>query len=156
MPTQAKLHNISNQPVYKFGYQVPRDYQEVFKIDKRSGKTEFQDAEKEEITALNSKECFKNLGKSPETPTGYKKILCHFVYDVKFNGQHKSCFVAGGHRTDPQIGSIYSGVVSLEGIQIVTLLAEMNNMKLWATDVGKTYLESDTEEKVCFIAGPKF
>jgi Reverse transcriptase (RNA-dependent DNA polymerase) len=63
--------------------------------------------------------------------------------------------VAGGHKTDTPIGSIYSGVVSLEGIRIVTLIAEMNNMELWATDVGNAYLESYTEEKVCFIAGPE-
>jgi hypothetical protein len=120
---------------------VPKNHQEAVKIDKRNGNTKFQDAEKEEIAALNSKECFKNLGKGTETPTGYKKILCHFVYDVKFDGRHKARFVAEGHGTDTPIGSIYSRVVSLEGIWIFTLLAKMNNMELWATDVGNAYLE---------------
>jgi Reverse transcriptase (RNA-dependent DNA polymerase) len=31
----------------------------------------------------------------------------------------------------------------------------MNNMELWATNVGNAYLESYTEEKVFFIAGPE-
>jgi Reverse transcriptase (RNA-dependent DNA polymerase) len=64
--------------------------------------------------------------------------------------------VTGEPWTDTPIGSVYSGVVSLEDIQIVTLLAEMNNMEPWATNVGDTYLESYMEEKVCLIAGPEF
>jgi glutathione peroxidase-family protein len=156
MANQAKLHNFWNQPVYKFGYQVPRNHREAVEIDERNGNTKFQDVEKEEIAALNSKDCFKNLGKDTKTPAGYKKIPCHFVYDMKLDGQHKARFVAGRHPTDTPIGSVYSGVVSLEGIRIVTLIAEMNDMELWATNVGNTYLESYTKERVCFIAGPEF
>jgi Reverse transcriptase (RNA-dependent DNA polymerase) len=78
------------------------------------------------------------------------------MYDVKFYGRHKAKFVAEGDQTNSLIGSVYSGVVSLEGIRIVTLLVEMNDMELWTTDVGNTYLESYTEKKVCFIAGPEF
>ena len=61
--------------------------------------------------------------------------------------------VAGGHRTDTPIGSVYSGVVSLQGIRIMTFLAELNEMELWGTDIGNAYLESYTKEKVCFVAG---
>ena len=39
---------------------------------------------------------------------------------------------------------------------MVTLLAELNNMELWSTDIGNAYLESYTKEKMVFIAGPKF
>ena len=78
------------------------------------------------------------------------------VYDVKFDGRHKARFVAGGHRTSTPVDSIYSGVVSLQGIRLVTFLAELNDMELWATDVGNAYLESYTKEKICFIAGPEF
>jgi hypothetical protein len=97
--------------------------------------------------ALNSKNCFKDIQKGKEVPDGYKKISCHFLFDVKFDGRHKSRFVAGGHWTIIPVGSVYSGVLSLEGIQVVTLLAEMNDMELWATDVGNIYLESYTEAK---------
>jgi hypothetical protein len=30
---QAKLHSYRNAPKYKFGYQIPRDYQEAMKFD---------------------------------------------------------------------------------------------------------------------------
>ena len=52
--------------------------------------------------------------------------------------------------------SVYSGVVSLQGIRLVTFLAELNDLELWNTDIGNAYLESYTTEKVAFIAGPEF
>jgi hypothetical protein len=56
------------------------------------------------------------------------------VYDVKHDGRHKSCLVAGGHLTDPNTESVYSGVVSLHGIWLVTFLSELNELELWGTD----------------------
>ncbi len=34
--------------------------------------------------------------------------------------------------------------------------AELNHLLIWTTDVGNAYLESYTQEKVYFIAGPEF
>ena len=39
---------------------------------------------------------------------------------------------------------------------MVTFLAELNGLELWATDIGNAYLESVTQEKVVFVAGPEF
>ena len=44
----------------------------------------------------------------------------------------------------------------MAGIRTVTFLAELNDLELWGTDIGNAYLESYTEEKVVFIAGPEF
>ena len=52
--------------------------------------------------------------------------------------------------------SVYSGVVSLRGFRLVLFLAELNELELWATDVGNAYLEAFTSEKVYIIAGPEF
>jgi Reverse transcriptase (RNA-dependent DNA polymerase) len=52
--------------------------------------------------------------------------------------------------------SVYSGVVSLRGFRIVLFLAELNQLELWATDIGNSYLEAFTSEKVYIIAGPEF
>jgi len=64
--------------------------------------------------------------------------------------------VAGGHLTGTPLESVYSGVVSLRGLRLVIFLAELNKLKIWATDVGNAYLEADTREKVYIIAGPEF
>ena len=64
--------------------------------------------------------------------------------------------MAGGHLTNTPIDSVYSSVVSLRGIRIIVFLAELNELELWATDIGNAYLESLTKEKVYIIAGSEF
>jgi hypothetical protein len=64
--------------------------------------------------------------------------------------------VANGHLTDIPLESMYSGVVSLRGLQIITFLSELNGLDLWATDIGNAYLEAFTMEWNYIIAGPEF
>ncbi len=142
--------------MYKYGVQVPRDHEEAVFIDEKNGNTLWQDSEAREMGQLFEYNSFKDLGKGAPIPKGYQKIPCHFIYDVKPDRKRKSRMVAGGHRTSTPVDSTYSGVVSLPGIRIVTLLAELNDLELWGTDVGNAYLESNTKEKVCFIAGGEF
>jgi hypothetical protein len=78
--------------------------------------------------------------------TGYKKICTHLIYDCKHDGRHKAQMVANGHLTDIPLESIYSGVVSLRGLQIIIFLSELNGLDLWATDIGNAYLEAFTME----------
>jgi hypothetical protein len=54
--------------------------------------------------------------------------------------------VADGHLTDIPLESVYSGVVSLRGLRIITFLAELNGLNLRATDIGNAYLEAFTME----------
>jgi Reverse transcriptase (RNA-dependent DNA polymerase) len=46
--------------------------------------------------------------------------------------------------------------VRLRGFRLVLFLAELNELQLWATNIGNAYLEAYTTEKVYIIAGPKF
>ena len=156
MVHQRKLKNYRNRPVYKYGYQVPRNHEEAVFIDEKNGNTKWQDSEKLEIKQLADYNTFQDLGKGTPIPEGHQKIPCHMVYDVKYDGRHKSRFVAGGHRTETPTESVYSGVVSLQGIRLITFIAELNELELWGTDIGNAYLEAYTKEKVCFIAGAEF
>jgi hypothetical protein len=78
------------------------------------------------------------------------------VFDVKHDGHHKACYVAGGHLTNVPNARFYSGVVSLQGLQMVAFLSELNGLNLWATDIGNAYLEAKTSELLFIIAGPEF
>ena len=156
MVNQAKLRNNRNKPKYKFGIQVPRNHEEAMMIDAKNGDTRWKDSEDLELKQLFDYDSFQDLGKGAAIPEGYTKIRCHFVYDCKHDGRFKSRFVAGGNMTDTPVDSIYSGVVSIPGIRLVTFIAELNGLELWATDIGNAYLESVTKEKVAFVAGPEF
>ena len=156
MVMQTRLKNFRNRPKYKFGVQIPRNHEEAMKLDAINGNSNWANAEQLEISQLNDYDSFQDLGKGAPVPDGYKKIRCHFVYDQKHDGRAKARFVAGGHMTDTPSDSIYSGVVSIPGIRMITFLAELNDLELWATDIGNAYLESVTQEKVVFVAGPEF
>jgi hypothetical protein len=156
MINQAKLKANRTRPVYKYGFQIPRNHAEALRIDEKFGNTKWVDAEKLEIQQLFEYNAFHDTGLGTPVPEGHTKIPTHFVYDVKHDGRHKARLVAGGHRTETPVDSVYSGVVSLAGIRIVTFLAELNDMELWSTDIGNAYLESYTKEKVAFVAGDEF
>ena len=91
-----------------------------------------------------------------ERSTSYKKILAHFLYDVKHGGRHEARYVADRHKTDIRLESVYSGVVTLRGLRIVIFLVELNFLDLRATYIGNVYLEAKTKEKVYIITGKEF
>ena len=88
-------------------------------------------------------------------PPGYQKIRVHFGFAVKHCGKFKGRLVADSHLTKEPMESVYSGVVSLSRLRLVTFLAELNKLLLWGGDVGNAYLEASTKEKLYIIAGPE-
>jgi hypothetical protein len=158
MVNQARMTAARNAPRYKFGYRIPRDYKEALYLDKKNGNTKWQDATELEMSQLAEYDTFKDMGHkdTSKAPEGYKKIRTHLVYDCKHDGRHKARMVADGHLTDIPLESVYSGVVSLRGLRIVTFLAELNDLDLWATDIGNAYLEARSLEKNYIVAGPEF
>jgi hypothetical protein len=116
MINQAKLKAYHHDSFCKFGVLVPGNHAQAMALDTANGNTKWQDAEEVEKGQLLEYNTFINRGKGGAAPNGYKKIRCHMIYDVKHDGHHNACLVAGGHLTDPNTESVYSGVVSLRGI----------------------------------------
>ncbi len=156
MLNQSKLKAFRTRTRYKYGYIVPNDHDHAMRLDRQNGNTKWKDSEKIEIDSLDEYSVFGDRGKNGDPPEGYRKITAHLVYDIKHDGRHKSRMVAGGHLTPVPVESVYSSVVSLRGVRICAFLAELNDLDLWAADVGNAYLEALTKEKVYIIAGPEF
>jgi len=157
MVNQAKLWSYWTVPCYNYGYEVPQDYNHTVELDKHNGNTKWQDSTALEMTQLHEYKPFKDLGKGAKVPEVYWKIRVHLVFDVKHDhGQHKSQLVADGHLTEVPLDSIYSGVVFLQGLCLLVFLAELNNLDVWAMDIGNAYLKAETKEKVYIIARPEF
>ncbi len=147
MANQAKLHLYHTVPHYKYGYEVPHDYTHAIELDKHNGNTKWQDSTALEISQLHKYKTFRDLGKGGKPPNGYRKICVHLVFDVKHAGCHKSQLVANGHLTEVPLDSVYSGVVSLCGIQLLIFLAKLNDLDVWATNIGNVYLKAKMQEK---------
>ena len=156
MANQAKLRSYRTAPKYKFGYQIPSNHEEAMRLDKKNLNTKWADAEEKELACFREYEVFKDLGKNGKPPAGYKPLKILIVYDVKHDGHHRARMVAAGHLTEVPVESVYSGVISLRGIHLMILLAEMNQMETWGTDISSAYLEALTKEKLFVRAGPEF
>jgi hypothetical protein len=114
MANQAKLRSFRTAPWFKYGFEIPKDYDRALFLDRRNGNSKWQDANKLEFDQLDEYETFEDMGPSESTkpPDKHKKIRVHLVFDVKHNSRHKVRCVADGHFTDiPLVDSVYSGVV---------------------------------------------
>ena len=68
------------------------------------------------------------------------KIPLSFVFDTKFDGSRKARLLAGGHReADVSKEEAYSGVVSMETIRVVFVLAALNDLEVCAIDISTVF-----------------
>jgi hypothetical protein len=118
MVNQSCIKATCNAPRYKFGYCIPRNYDEAMQFDLKNGNTLWREATDLEMSQLAEYDTFRDLGHKDTAPppTGYKKIHTHLIYDCKHDGRHKAWMVANGHLMDIPLESMYSGVVSLRGL----------------------------------------
>ena len=90
-----------------------------------NGNQHWRDAELKELAQIDEYSTFKDVGKGTK-PAGYKKIRYHVIYDVKHDLGRKARLVADGNLTETPIESIYSSVVSLQGLRLCLFLAKLN------------------------------
>ncbi len=141
---------------YQFGVRVPRTYKEAVMLDKANGNTLWQDAIQKELDQIKEYETFIPRPDLKKPPKGYQYVRVHFVFAVKHDLRRKARLVAGGHMTNPPNEEAYSSVVTLKGLRICIMLAELNDLQIMAGDVGNAYLEAKTREKIYIVAGPEF
>jgi hypothetical protein len=139
-----------------YGFEIPRSNDDAIRLNKLHGNNKWQGTTKLEMDQLHEYNTFHNKGIGTTPGEEFKKIRVHLVYACKHDGRHKARLCANGNLTKKPINSVFSGVVSLKSLRTVIFLAEVNGLETWATDIGNAYLEAETSEKVCIIAGPKF
>ena len=100
--TRAKAEAFRKAPKYKYGYEVPYNYEDSVRLDEENKNTRWADARTEESDKLDDYEVFEDIGdpkKGAKYPAGYKKIRIHVIYDVKNNGRHQARVIANGQLT---------------------------------------------------------
>ena len=55
-------------------------------------------------------------------------IRVHTIFDVKVDGRHKAQVAADGHLTTTPTESVYSGVVSLQGLRTCLFIGELDGV----------------------------
>jgi hypothetical protein len=138
---------------HKYGIELPKSVRQGLAIDARTGTTFWRDAIAKEMKNVMPAFSFRD---DDTVPTGYKKIDCHMVFDIKIDLTRKARLVAGGHQTEVPKESVYSSVVSRDSVRIALTIASLNNLEVLAADVQNAYLNAPTKEKCYTIAGPEF
>ena len=90
--------------------------------------------------------------------TGYQYIGCNMIFDINMDGNftRKARFVAGGHTTDPPASINYSSVVSRDSAWIVLMLEALDDIDVFAANIGNYYLNDTCCEKIWTKYGPEF
>ena len=89
---------------------------------------------------------------------GYEHVNVHMIFDINMGGQftRKEILVADGHTTAPPPYITYSSVVSRESVRIAFLLAPLNDLYIFAWDIGNPYLNSKYRGKLWTESGNGF
>jgi len=125
-------------------------------LDRVNGNTMWTDAEMTGLNQIDEHKSFIDKGVECNPGSDCKRIRVHMAHAVKHDGRHKARLAAGGHLAGTPVDSACSSVVSLRGARLLASTGELNDLKIWSTDVGNAHLETHTEENVCVIAGPEF
>ena len=133
---------------HKFGIRIPKTVKEALEIDKATGTNFWELAIQKEMA--NVKIAFEKGAHTVEEMRdgkvlpGYQEIGYHMIFDIKMdvNFTRKARFVAGGHTTDPPASITYSSVVSRDSVRIAFMLAALNDLDVFAADIGNAYLNA--------------
>ncbi len=137
---------------HKFGIELPKTVNEALELDSN---TFWADAIAKEIKDICI--AFKILLDGQSAPTGYQKISCHIIFDIKVEDfRCKARLVAGGHMTKAPATITYASVVSCETIRIALLMAALNDLNVKVGDVFNAYITAPITEKVWTVLGLEF
>jgi len=129
----------------KYGIEIQKNVQEAQALDTKTWTTFWIDAIRKEMK--NCSKTFEILSEGSRIP----------IFDVKHGSlERKARYVAGGHMTAPRASITCASVVSRESVCIAFVLATLNGLEIEATDIGNTYLNAPTNEKIVITCGLEF
>ena len=74
-------------------------------------------------------------------PSDHQYMKCNMIFDIKMEDFHlKAWLVAGGHMIKAPATLTYASIMSQETILIGLLVAALNNVDIWVTDVLNDYI----------------
>ena len=148
---------------HKFGFKLPHSVEEALMIDEETGTDHWRRAIEKEMSKVRV--AFERWddgtvedARQGKKLVGYQEIACRMIFDIKMDGEftRKARLVAGGHTTETPSSITYSSVVSMDSVRIAFLIAALNDLEIYAADIGNAYLNAPCREKIWTVAGPEF
>ncbi len=124
--------------------KVPKNWDDIRRIDAAAGNTKWADVVSKEVTALIQHEYFNFIEKSKfKPPSDFQNIHLHFVYEVKPDLRQRARLVCDGSRVDPRGLSTHATVVkgiSVCLLNLIAVYAETLAMLLFKLTLARKYL----------------
>ena len=147
---------------HKFGIRIPKTVKEGLDID-NAVETNFweiviqKDMDSVRIDFEKGSHTVKEMRDCKVLPR-YQDIGCHMILYINMEGSfiRQARFVAGGHTNDLPSLTTYSSVLSTESVSIVFMIAALNDLDVFAADIGNSYLNAPCCEKIWTKSGPEF
>jgi hypothetical protein len=141
---------------HKYGFEVPKNWDDCVRIDKENENTLWQDAVRKEMGTVRP--AFEEHEGDLSELVGYQKIGVQFVFDIKLGEgfRRKARLVALGNRTKTPSSLTYSSVVARDSVRIALTAAALNGLDILVCDIEGAYLTAKCREKVYIVAGPEF
>ena len=148
---------------HKFGIRVPKTVKKEYDIERHSGTEFWTQAIVKEMT--NVRIVFDKLDgvttddmKKGKINPGYDHLNVRMIFDINMDGKfiRNARLVADGHTTALPSLIKCSSVVSRDSIMIKFLLASLNDLDIFACDIGNAYINDKYREKIWTEAVPSF
>ncbi|KAL7480720.1 hypothetical protein ACHAW6_006385 [Cyclotella cf. meneghiniana] len=119
---------------HKFGIELPKTVEEAYAIDNTVGTTFWHNAIKLEMKNVHV--AFDVLPDGVVPPPVHQYMKCYMIFDVKMEDICcKTRLEAKGHVTKAPAILTYASVMSRETVCIALLVAALNDVDIWVTDV---------------------
>ena len=92
MVKQAKLHSLKYSPRFKYGFEIPKNYEDAEQLDRKNGNDDRKEVNKLKHEKLREYDVFIDKGRFAgcRIPRSYQLIRIHTIFDVKVHGRHKA------------------------------------------------------------------
>ena len=89
---QAKLYSLKFSPMYKYGYEVPKNYKDTERLDIKNNKHNWMNANKLEYKQLTEYDVFKDQEPFAGCmiPCGSQLIQVHTTFNIKVDRRQKA------------------------------------------------------------------
>eukprot|EP00957_Ditylum_brightwellii_P066771 5067094-Ditylum_brightwellii.AAC.1 len=128
----------------------------AIELEKKNGNTLWQDAMAKEVKSLTDMDCFEFHKKGNVPKEDYQHTTLHMVFNVKQDLQHKAQLVTEGHLIDILDNEVYSSMVKGISVKLLHVIAHSACLDALCSDIGNTYVNAYTTEKVYVVAGLEF
>jgi hypothetical protein len=152
----AKTKKCYWAKTHKYGFEIPKNYDNCVRIDEENKDTVWQDSVKSEMKTVTP--AFEVHPGDEKELIGYQLIKVQFVFDIKLGEsfRRKARLVALGNKTETPATLTYSSVVSRDSVRIALTVAALNDLEILVCDIEGAYLTAKCREKVYIKAGPEF